>query len=78
MNQTINGNKYQSIRIAWWHYSNVMISGRNVFDQPVRNDIRTYKNIRKIATGQGYDHTVGGLLDYPYFQKIQVNSCRFK
>ena len=26
----------------------VMIYGRNVFDQPVKNDLRTYDNIRKI------------------------------
>ena len=25
------------------------------FDQPVKNDPRTYDNIRKIATGQGDD-----------------------
>ena len=29
---------------------NVMIDGRNVFDQPVENDLRTY-NIRKVKTG---------------------------
>ena len=25
---------------------------KNVFDQPVKSDMRTYDNIRKIATGQ--------------------------
>ena len=30
-----------------------MIDGRNVFDQPVKNDLRTYDNIQKIAIGQG-------------------------
>ena len=30
---------------------NVMIDGRNVFVQPVRNKIRTFDSIRKIATG---------------------------
>ena len=34
---------------------NVIIGGKNFFDQPVRNYIRTYENIRKIATGQGND-----------------------
>ena len=37
--------------------------------QPVKNDIRTYDNIRKLATGQGDDHTIGCLLDYNYFIK---------
>ena len=29
---------------------------------------KTYKNIRKIATGQGDDYKTGCLLDYPYFK----------
>ena len=32
-----------------------MIDGQKVFDQPVKNNLRTYDNIRKIATGQGND-----------------------
>ena len=27
----------------------------NFFDQPVKSDMRTYDNIRKLATGQGDD-----------------------
>ena len=30
-----------------------MIDRKNIFDQPVKNNIRTYDNIRKISTGQG-------------------------
>ena len=45
-----------------------MIDGRNFFDQPVKNDLRTHDNIRKIAIGQGDDYTTGCLLDYPYFK----------
>ena len=48
---------------------NVMIDGKNFFDQPVRNDKVTYENIRKIAIGQGDDYTTGCLLDYTYFKK---------
>ena len=47
---------------------NVMIDLQNIFDQAVRNDLRTYKNIRKIAIGQG-EYTTGCLLDYNYFKK---------
>ena len=32
---------------------NVMADGQNVFDHPVKSDIRTYDNIRKIVTDQG-------------------------
>ena len=45
---------------------NVMIDGRNFFDQPIKNDLKTYNSIRKIVTGQGDDYTTGCLLDYPY------------
>ena len=46
-----------------------MIDGRTFFDQPIKNDLKTQDNIRKIETGQGDDYTTGCLLDYPYFQK---------
>ena len=32
-----------------------MIDGQNFFDQPVKNDLRTYYSIQKIATGQRDD-----------------------
>ena len=43
-----------------------MPDGQNFFDQPVRIDLTTYDNIRKIETGQGDDYTTGCLLDYNY------------
>ena len=46
---------------------NIIINGENVFDQPIKNNKVTYENIRKIATGQGDDYTIGCLLDYSYF-----------
>ena len=30
---------------------------------------KTYKDIRKTATGKGNDYTTGCLLDFPYFKK---------
>ena len=48
---------------------NVMIDGRNSLDQPVNSMTKTYENIRKIATGQGDDYTIGCLLDYSYFKE---------
>ena len=47
---------------------NVMIDGRNFFDQPVRSYLITYYNIQKIATGQRDDCTTGCLLEYNYFK----------
>ena len=46
-----------------------MINGKNFFDQPIKNDIKPYDDIRKIATGQGDDYTTDCLLDYNYFKK---------
>ena len=34
---------------------NIMINGKNVFDQPINNDFKTNENIRKISIGQGDD-----------------------
>ena len=49
-------------------YYNIMIDGQNVFDQPIRNNLITYDNIRKVATGQGDDYTTGCLLDCNNFK----------
>ena len=46
-----------------------MINGRNFFDHPIKNDLKTYDKIRKIATDKGDNYTTGCLLNYPYFKK---------
>ena len=45
-----------------------MIDGKNFFDQPINSMIKTYENVKKIATGQGDDYTIGCSLDYSYFK----------
>ena len=45
-----------------------MSDGKNFLNQPIKNDKITYDNIRKIATGQEDDYTIGCLLDYTYFK----------
>ena len=47
---------------------NVMIDGKNLFDQPVNRMIKTCENIRKITTSQGDDYTTSRLLNYSYFK----------
>ena len=61
--------KLYYLRTAEIKEYNVMIDGRNFFNQPKKIDLKTYDNIRKIATDQGDDYTGGYLLDYPYFKK---------
>ena len=53
----------------------VMIDGKNFFDQPVKNNKVTYENIRKIAAGQGDDYASGCLLDYISFKNYYKMSA---
>ena len=49
-----------------------MIDGWDFFDQPIKNDLKTYDTIRTIATGQGDGYITGCLLYYlilSYFKK---------
>ena len=48
---------------------NVLIDGRNFYDQPINDSIRKYDEIRKIATGKGDNCATACLLDYCYFKK---------
>ena len=59
--------KYFLPRVDITNY-NVLIDGRNFYDQPINNLIKQYDEIRKIATGKGDDYTKGCLLDYQYFK----------
>ena len=48
---------------------NVMTARKRLFDQPVKNDRRTYGNVRKSATDQRYNYTKSYLLHHVYFIK---------
>ena len=56
--QKISNKRYYIPNVEIKDY-NVMIAGKNVFDQPIKNDKVTYENIRKITTGQGDYYTTG-------------------
>ena len=65
--RTSHSNYYlQKVEIKGY---NVMIDGRNFFDQPINSMNKTYENIRRITTGKGDDYTTGCLLDYSYFNE---------
>ena len=49
---------------------NMLIDGRNFYDQPINDSIRKYDEIRKIATGKGNNYVTGCLLDYYYFKRV--------
>ena len=46
----------------------VLIDGRNFYDQPINDLVKQYDEIRKTATGQGDDYKTGCFLDYHYFK----------
>ena len=66
---TRNGQrKYYLPRISLSKY-NVIIDGRNFYDNPIESDIGKYRELKKVIIGKGEDYTTGSLLDYNYFDK---------
>ena len=47
----------------------VIIDRRNFYDNPIKNDIEKYRELKKVMIGKGEDYTTGSLLDYDYFIK---------
>ena len=60
-------NKLQAIFSSNWDY--IVKIEKNIFDRPVKNNLRTYSNIRKIQAGPGDDYTTFCLLGNPYFKE---------
>ena len=55
---------------------NVIINGKNFYDQPIDSDKKTIQKIRKLTTGHGEGFTIGCLLDYNYIhQKPLQTNC---
>ena len=48
---------------------NVIIDGRNFYDNPIESDIEKYRELKKVMIGKGGDYTTGSLLDYNDFKK---------
>ena len=59
--------KYFLSRVNITNY-NVLIDGRNFYDQSINDLVKQYGEIRKTATWQGDDYTTGCLWDYPFFK----------
>ena len=60
--------KYYLPRIDLNRY-NVIIDGRNFYDNPIESDIEKYRELKKVMIGKGEDYNTGSLLDYNYFKK---------
>ena len=48
---------------------NVLIDGRNFYDQNVNNSTVRYNELLKMITGRSEDYSTGCLLDYDYYIK---------
>ena len=67
---TRNGQtKYYLSRIDLKKY-NVIIDGRNFYDNPLEKDVEKYRELKRVITGKGEDYTTGSLLDFDYFKNI--------
>ena len=42
---------------------NVIIDGRNFYDNPMESDIEKYRELKKVMIGKGKDYTTGSLLN---------------
>ena len=60
--------KYYLPRIDLEKY-NVIIDGRNFYDNPIESDIEKYRELKKVMIGKGEDYTTRSLLDFNYFDK---------
>ena len=60
--------KYYLPRIDLKKY-NVIIDGRNFYDNPIESDIEKYRELKKVMIGKGEDYTTGSLLDFNYFNE---------
>ena len=66
---TRNGQqKYYLPRIDLEKY-NVIIDGRNFYNNPIESDIEKYRELKKVMIGKGEDYTTGSLLDFNYLKK---------
>ena len=66
---TRNGQrKYYLPRIDLEKY-NVIIDGRNFYDNPIESDIEKCRELKKVMVGKGEDYTTVSLLDFNYFDK---------
>ena len=79
---TRNGQrKYYLPRISL-NKCNVIIDGRNFYNNPIESDIEKYRELKKVMIGKGEDYTTGSLLYYNYFDKhyklVAVDSSKQK
>ena len=59
--------------------NNVIINGKNFYDQVIDSDVKRYEKNRKLTTGQDDDYTLLNVYRLQLYQKsLQINNCWFK
>ena len=54
---------------------NILIDGRNFYDQNISDDFKKYEELRKVMARRGEDFTAGSLLDYDYWKNNYKLIC---
>ena len=72
LQNSVNKTSYKFLLTVEVAGCNVMIVRRHVFDQPAKDDMRTFGNVRKIITCQGDNCKTGCLLNHSYLKETFV------
>ena len=59
---------------------NILIDGRNIYDQNISGKITRYNELIRLATGKSEDYTAGSLIDCNYYYEdwniVALDLCR--
>ena len=56
--------------------NNVIINGKNFYDQVIDSDVKRYEKNRKLTTGQDDDYILLNVYRLQLYQKsLQINNC---
>ena len=66
---TRNGQRKHFLPRTSLNKYNVIIDGRNFYDNPIESDIEKYRELKKVMIRKGEDYTTGSLLNFNYFDK---------
>ena len=66
---TKNGQRKYYLPRIYLNKYNIIIDGRNFYDNLIENNIEKYRELKKVMIGKGEYYTTGSLLDFNYFLK---------
>ena len=66
---TRNGQRKYYLPIINLEKYNVIIDGRDFYDNPIESAIEKYRELKKVMIGKGEDYSTESSLDFNYFDK---------